>query len=140
VQTLAPRSTLARVSTDAGGHWSASVVADRNLVLRALHAPAPAVTSDVVEIGVAPVLTLKLVSSYPPRVVGTVMPFKAKVVIDVYRDLGRRTLISSKTVRVHRGRFSFRPQIGVGIYTVIARTAPDSRTVAGASAPLQITH
>ena len=38
------------------------------------------------------------------------------------------------------GRFSFRPKIGVGVYTVIARTAADARTVAGASAPLQITH
>ena len=140
VQTLAPRGTLARVTTDAAGHWSASVVADRNLVLRALHAPAPAVTSDVVEIGVAPVLTLTLVSSYPPRVTGTVTPAKARVTIDVYRDVLRRTRISSTTVRVHRGRFSFRPKIGVGVYTVIARTAADSRTVAGASAPLRIIH
>jgi len=62
-------------------------------------------------------------------------------VLDVYRDLGRRQRISSTTVRVQSGgRFSFRPRIGVGIYTVIARTAADARTVAGASAPLQITH
>jgi hypothetical protein len=141
VQTLAPRGTLARVTTDAAGRWSASVVADRTLLVRALHAVRPAVVSDVVEIGVRPVITLKLVSSYPPRVTGTVTPFEAKVVLDVYRDLGRRQRISSTTVRVQSGgRFSFRPRIGVGIYTVIARTAADARTVAGASAPLQITH
>jgi hypothetical protein len=140
VQTLAPRSTLARVTTDADGHWSASVVAEHNLLVRALHEERPAVTSDVVDLGVAPVLTLKLVSSYPPRVTGTVTPSKAKVTVDVYRDVLRRTLISSTTVRVHGGRFSLRPRIGVGVYTVIARTAADSRTAAGASAPLQITH
>jgi hypothetical protein len=140
VQAVAGRRTLARVTTDASGRWSASVVAEGNVVLRALHAARPAVVSDVVDLGVAPVLTLTLASSYPPRVTGTVTPPKAKVVIDVYRDVLRRTRISSTTVRVHRGRFSFRPKIGVGVYTVIARTVPDSRTVAGASAPLQITH
>jgi hypothetical protein len=140
VQAVAGRRALARVTTDASGQWSASVEAERNLALRAIHAARPAVVSDVADIGVAPVLTLRLVSSYPPRVSGTVTPAKAKVTIDVYRDVLRRTRISSTTVRVHRGRFSFRPKIGVGVYTVIARTVPDSRTVAGASAPLQITH
>ncbi len=140
VQAVTGRRTLARVLTDTNGVWSADVVAERNLVVRALHAPAPAVVSDVVEIDVAPVITLALASSYPPRVTGTVNPAKAKVTIDVYRDVLRRTQISSTAVRVHRGRFSFRPKIGVGVYTVIARTAADARTVAGASAPLQITH
>ncbi len=140
VQALAPRRTLARVSTDGAGRWSAPVIAERTVLIQAVHADAPAVVSDVVEIGVAPVITLTLVSSYPPRVTGTVKPFTAKVVVDVYRNLGRR-LISSTTVRVHRGgRFSLRPTIGVGSYTVIARTAANARTVAGASAPLQITH
>jgi N-acetylmuramoyl-L-alanine amidase len=140
VQAVAGRRTLARVTTDASGRWSASVVTERNLLVRALHALAPAVVSEVVEIGVAPVLTLTLASSFPPRVTGTVTPAKAKVTIDVYRDVLRRTRISSTTVRVHRGRFSFRPKIGAGVYTVIARTAADARTVAGASAPLQIRH
>jgi hypothetical protein len=140
VQAVAGRRSLARVTTDAAGRWSASVVAERNVVLRALHATRPAVVSGVAEIGVAPVITLTLASSYPPRVTGMVNPAKAKVTIDVYRDVLRRKRISSTTVRVHRGRFSFRPQIGAGVYTVIARTAADRRTVAGASAPLQITH
>jgi hypothetical protein len=140
VQAVAGRRSLARVTTDAAGRWSVPVVAERNSVLRALHATRPAVVSDVVEIGVAPVITLALASSYPPRITGTVSPAKAKVTIDVYRDVLRRTRISSTTVRVHGGRFSFRPKIGAGVYTVIARTAADARTVAGASAPLQITH
>jgi hypothetical protein len=140
VQAVAGRRTLARVTTDASGRWSASVVAERNVVLRALHAARPAVVSDVVDIGVAPVITLTLASSYPARVTGTVTPAKAKVIIDVYRDTLRRGRISSTTVRVHRARFSFRPKIGAGVYTVIARTVPDSQTAAGASAPLQITH
>jgi hypothetical protein len=140
VQTLAPRRTIARVTTDAAGRWSAAVLAERNLVVRALQAVAPAVTSEVVQIGVRPVITLTLVSSYPPRVTGTVKPSKAKVVIDVYQDLGRRRRISSTTVRVQSGgRFTLRPKIGVGIYTVIARTAADARTVAGVSARLRIT-
>jgi hypothetical protein len=139
VQTLAPRRTLARVTTDGDGRWSAPVVAGRTVLVGALHAVAPAVVSDVVAIGVAPVITLTLASTYPPRVTGTVKPAKAKVTVDVYRDVLGRTRISSTTVRVHRGRFSFRPDIGVGIYTVIARTAADARTVAGASAPLRIT-
>jgi hypothetical protein len=140
VQAVAGRRTLARVTTDAAGRWSVPVVAERNAVLRALHATRPAVVSDVVEIGVAPVITLTLASSYPPRVTGTVTPAKATVTIDVYRDVLRRTRISTTTVRVHRGRFSFRPKLGVGVYTVIARTAADARTLAGASTPLQITH
>ena len=140
VQAVAGRRTLARVNTDTSGGWSADVVAERNLAVRALHAPAPAAVSDVVEIGVAPVITLTLASSYPPHVTGTVTPAKAKVTIDVYRDALRRTRISSTTVKAHRGRFSFRPKIGAGAYTVIARTAADAGTVAGASAPLQITH
>lgn len=139
VQAVAGRRTLARVTTDASGRWGAAVVAERNVVLRALHAGRPAVVSDVLDLGVAPVLTLRLASSYPARVTGTVTPAKAKVIIDVYRDVLRRTRISSTTLRAHRGRFSFRPKLGVGVYTVIARTVPDSRTVAGASAPLQIT-
>jgi hypothetical protein len=69
-----------------------------------------------------------------------VSPAKAKVTVDVYRDVLRRTLISSTTLRVHRGRFTFRPRLGVGVYSVIARTAADELTMAGASAPLQITH
>jgi hypothetical protein len=140
VQAVAGRRTLARVITDTSGSWSADVVAERNLLVRALHEVAPAVTSAVVEIGVTPVITLTLASAYPPRVTGTVNPAKRKVTIDVYRDVRRRKRISSTTVRVHRGRFTFQPQIGVGVYTVIARTAADARTVAGASAPLQITH
>ena len=40
VQAVAGRRTLARVITDADGRWSAAVVAERNLVVRALHAPA----------------------------------------------------------------------------------------------------
>jgi hypothetical protein len=115
-------------------------MAERNSLIRALHATRAAVVSDVVEIGVAPVITLTLASSYPPRVTGTVTPAKAKVTVDVYRDVLRRKRVSSTTVRVRGGRFSFRPKIGVGVYTVIARTAADARTVAGASAPLQITH
>jgi hypothetical protein len=140
VQAVVGRRTLARVTTDASGRWSASVMAERNVLLRALHAARPAVVSDVVDIGVAPVITLTLASSYPARVTGTVTPAKAKVIIDVYRDVLGRKRISSTTVRVRRGRFSFRPKIGVGVFTVIARTVPDSRTVGGASAPLQIRH
>jgi N-acetylmuramoyl-L-alanine amidase-like protein len=140
VQAVVGRRTLARVTTDAAGRWSVPVMAERNSLIRALHATRAAVVSDVVEIGVAPVITLTLASSYPPRVTGTVTPAKAKVTVDVYRDVLRRKRVSSTTVRVRGGRFSFRPKIGVGVYTVIARTAADARTVAGASAPLQITH
>jgi N-acetylmuramoyl-L-alanine amidase len=138
LQALAPRRVLARATTDGDGRWNASVVAERSLVLRAVSAAAPAIVSDVAEIGVAPALTLTLVSTYPPRISGTVRPAKPTVTIDVYRDLGRRTRISSTTVRVHHGRFRFSPTLGVGLFTVIARTAADARTAAGASAPLQI--
>jgi hypothetical protein len=141
VQTLAPRRTLATAITDADGRWSAAVLAERNLVVRALHLAAPAVASEVVSIGVRPVITLTLVSSFPARVTGTVTPAKATVTIDVYSDLLGRRRVSSTPVRVHSGgRFTFRPKIGAGVYTVIARTTADTSTVAGASAPLQITH
>jgi hypothetical protein len=137
VQAVAGRRTLARVITDANGVWSASVVADRTVLVRALHDVAPAVISAVVEIGVAPVITLELAPGAPLRVRGTIQPPKAHILLDLYRGHAR---LSSRPVRVRRGTFSARVRLpGHGTFTIVARTRDDSRTVAGASPPLTIT-
>ena len=64
------------------------------LVLRALHPVSPAAASNVIGVGVTPVLTLTLVSQPPVRLAGTVLPPKRLVTLDTYRvvDGGRRLI------------------------------------------------
>ncbi|MGO9883855.1 MAG: N-acetylmuramoyl-L-alanine amidase [Solirubrobacteraceae bacterium] len=144
IQSLANNhaTTIATATTAADGTWRASVVVQRNAVLRALHAEQPASASNVVYVGVAPVITLALSSSSPVRVSGTVNPASRRhVLLDVYRlRNGRRHLIHSKRLPVVGGRFSARALIGVpsGTYVLIARTIPGGGFVPGASPPLHV--
>ena len=106
-------TTIATVTTDAGGRFTLSLPVTQTINLRALYQLTPAAVSDVVTVGVAPVLTLALVSSSPARVGGTVTPAKPRVTIDTYRvSGGRRHLLASHRVSVHQGRFSARVPLG----------------------------
>ena len=135
--------TFATVTTAGDGSWSATLAPERTVLVRALHRAAPAVISDLVQIGVAPVVALSLVSALPLRVAGTIAPAKRSVTLDVYRLSGpHRRLVLSRRVAVHRGRFGARLSLGRrsrGRYVVVARAAADAATVAGASAPVAVT-
>ena len=144
IQSLANdrATTIAAASVAPDGSWSATVPVDRSLILRALHADQPAAASNVVYVGVAPVITLALTSTAPVRVSGTVNPASRRhVLLDVYRlRNGRRHLIHSKRLPVVGGQFSARALIGVpsGTYVLVARTIPGGGFEAGASAPLHV--
>ena len=142
LQQIAPESehTIATATTDAGGNWGVTLTPTANVLVRALHRPAPAAVSDVAAIEVAPALTLTLDSSAPLQVSGTVSPHRASVTVDLYRvSGGRRHLIKSKRAAAGAGTFgaSFnapRP----GRYVLVARTTAGARNVAGASPPVAL--
>jgi 5-hydroxyisourate hydrolase-like protein (transthyretin family) len=143
LQQIAPESerTIATATTDAGGNWSVTLTPTANVLVRALHRPAPAAVSDVAAIEVAPALTLTLDSSAPLQVSGTVSPHRASVTVDLYRlSGGRRHLIRSKQVAAGAGTFqaSFNAR-RTGRYVLVARTTAGARNVAGASPPVALT-
>jgi hypothetical protein len=133
--------TVATVTTGADGAWAVTLPFARSGVLRALHATAPAAVSDLVVVGVKPVLTLALVSSSPVQVTGTVQPAKP-VTVDVYKLVkGRRKLVSSRRVRAAGGTFTARPSFGKrprGQYVIVARAAADAISLAAPSAAVTV--
>jgi hypothetical protein len=136
-------TTFATVTTAADGTWSTTLTSATTAIVRALHPVAPAAVSDLVEIGVAPVISLTLVSSEPLRLAGTIAPSKRSVTLGVYKLSGpHRHLALSRRVAVHRGTFSARLSLGRrarGRYEVVARSGADTATVSGASAPVTVT-
>jgi hypothetical protein len=138
----AAETTLATATTDLTGAWSVALPMARGAVIRALHRAAPAAVSELLAVSVAPVLTLVLTSSSPPRVSGTIAPAKGTVNVDTYElmDRGRRRLLASQRVRVRRGRFSARvPDIGSARrLAVVARTAEGGGTLAGQSPTVNV--
>ncbi len=135
-------TTLAELSTDSGGRFAYTVQSTVNVALQALHRPAPAAISDLVQIGVAPQVELAIVSLSPLRVTGQVSPAKRRVVIDVYALKGRhhRRLVGHKRVHVSGGRFAATLRLpGPGRHELVARTQADRSNAAGASKPLVVT-
>ncbi len=132
--------TIATTTTAADGSWSAAVGPPANLLLRALHRPAPATVSNVAFLGVRPTVTLNVDSVSPLRVSGTVVPFKRAVTIDLYAFVnGRRRLVASNRVAVKQGRFAARIRSRRhGPSLLVARAAPDAHTVAGASPAVRV--
>ncbi len=135
-------TTFATVATGADGSWTATLTPARSVVVRALHAEAPAVVSDVVYVGVTPVITLDLVSRSPLRVAGTIQPGRRSVTLDAYRLQGpHRRLVLSRRVAVHRGRFRARLSLGRrarGRHEIVARSPADAVSAAGASPPVVV--
>jgi hypothetical protein len=130
-------TTLATVSTDATGAFTATLPFAQSAVLRALHASTPASVSNLLVIGVTPVLTLALASPAPMRVSGTVQPAKP-VTVSVYKLVrGRRKLVSSRRLKAATGSFNARVSLGRkarGTYVIVARVAADAVSL-GAVAP-----
>src|SRR5580704_4285451 len=133
--------TIATLTTDANGAWSYTTASEQNVLLRALHEPAPAAVSDVVAIDVAPTVTLTLESQAPLVVSGTVSPAVHPVTLVLYKVVhGRRRLVASKRVAAAGGQFHARLKTnGAGRYVVIAQTPATAQYVAAASAPLTVT-
>jgi hypothetical protein len=133
-------TTIATATTDGSGDWTVAVTPMQNVMLRALHRPAPAVVSDLAAVSVVPVLTLNFDSPAPLHVSGTVSPAGPRVTIDLYRVVGgRRHLVAAKHVPAVGGRFAAgfgarRP----GRYVLVARTAASERFGAGASPPVVV--
>jgi N-acetylmuramoyl-L-alanine amidase len=138
---LGAATTVATPVTAADGTWSATLAPVENTLVRALHRPAPATISDVALLAVEPAITLQVDSVSPLRVSGTVSPPKRFVEVDLYAlGHGHRRRVTGKRLAVRHGRFS--GQIRTrrhGRSLVIARTAADAATVAGASAPVDVT-
>jgi N-acetylmuramoyl-L-alanine amidase len=141
-QIGAPHSeqTIATATTDAGGDWSVTLAPTGNTLVRALHRPAPAAVSDVVAIGVAPVLTLTLEQQAPLVVSGTVSPAVHPVTIVLYKVVhGRRRVVASRRLPAVGGQFHARLKTkGPGRYVVIAQTPASARYAAAASVPLEL--
>jgi N-acetylmuramoyl-L-alanine amidase len=133
--------TIATVTTDAGGSWTFTFTPAADVLLRALHRPAPAAVSDVVAIAVAPVVTLTLQQQAPLVVSGTVSPAVHPVTVVLYKIVhGRRRLVASKRVAAAGGQFHARLKTsGPGRYVAIAETPASARYSAASSAPLALT-
>jgi hypothetical protein len=134
-------TTVASAVTAADGTWTATLAPVQNTLVRALHRAAPATVSDVALLAVEPAITLQVDSVAPLTVSGTVSPAKRFVTVDLYALAnGHRRRVAGKRLAVSHGRFS--GQIRTrrhGRSLLIARTAADAATVAGASAPVDVT-
>jgi hypothetical protein len=140
--TRGAEQTIATPTTAPDGSWSATFTPAGNVLIRALHRPAPAAASNVVALAVAPALTLALVGPAPPvEVTGTVSPPLPNVTLDLYRVVGgRRHLMRAKRVPAGDGEFAARFRPGrPGRYVVIARTVASGRFIAGASPAVGLT-
>jgi hypothetical protein len=134
-------TTIATATTDGSGDWTVGLTAAQNVMLRALHRPAPAAVSDLAALSVAPAVTLTLDSAAPLQVSGTVSPAGPRVTIDLYRVVGRRRhLVASRHLPAAGGSFA----VGLGTrrpgnYVLIASTPANARYAAGASPPVALT-
>jgi hypothetical protein len=135
-------TTLATVTTGADGAFTATVPFAQSAVLRALHASHPASVSNLVVIGVTPVLTLTLASTAPVRVSGTVQPAKP-VTVSVYKLIrGRRTFVSSRRLKAAGGSFSAQLSLGRksrGTYVIVARVAADAVSLGAVTPAVRVT-
>ena len=134
-------TTVATATAAADGSWSATLAPVENTLVRALHRPTPATVSDVALLAVAPIITLQVDSTSPLTVSGTVSPRKRFVEVDLYALAnGHRRRVTGKRLAVNHGRFSgpIRTRRH-GRSLLIARTAADAASVAGVSAPVDVT-
>jgi N-acetylmuramoyl-L-alanine amidase len=139
LRTTVGEDTLATATTAADGSFTAQLALERSTLVRSLHRPAPATTSPLVEVFVAPAVTLTLTPGAPVAVAGTVRPGKPAVTIDAYRVGRGRKPVLSKHVAVTRGAFATTLRLGKGRYWVRARTLADDSNVAGESPRLAVT-
>jgi hypothetical protein len=129
-----PETTLTTVHTRADGLWVALLKPHSNLLLRALHADAPAAASSLIAVGVKPELSLAVApTAGAVRVSGTVTPAKDRIVLEVRSAVGAQRLVQRKTVEAENGIFSATITPAPGRYWVTASTQADVANVAGES-------
>ena len=128
-------ASVARAVTHPDGLWVAVLSPRTNLLVRALHAEAPAAASALLVIGVVPVLSLTLSSAdrAAVAVTGTVTPPKPHVVLEAIEAGGKQRVVLRKTVEAARGQFRGTLRLKPGRYWITARTQADASNLAGAS-------
>jgi N-acetylmuramoyl-L-alanine amidase-like protein len=128
-------ASVAKAVTHPNGLWVALLSPRTNLLLRALHAEAPAAASALLAIGVAPVLELTLSSEGRTEVAvtGKVTPPKRDVVLEAMDARGKQGIVLRKTVDAAAGRFRGTLRLKPGRYWITARTQADASNLAGAS-------
>ncbi|HEX3976461.1 MAG TPA: N-acetylmuramoyl-L-alanine amidase, partial [Solirubrobacteraceae bacterium] len=135
-------TTLATVTTGPDGAFTATLPFAQSAVLRALHGLSPASVSNLVVVGVTPVLTLALASSAPLRVSGTVQPAKP-VTVTVYQLVrGRRKLVSTRRLKAAGGTFNAAVSLGRkprGTYVIVARVGADAISLGAATPAVRLT-
>jgi hypothetical protein len=125
---------LTRAVTRADGLWVALLKPHSNLLLRALHADAPAAASSLIALGVKPELSLALTpTSGGVRVSGTVTPAKEQIQLEVRSAAGAQRVVQRTTVEADDGNFATTMRPAPGRYWVTARTEADVANVAGES-------
>ena len=134
-RTTTLEAPVARAVTHPDGLWVALLSPRRNLLVRALHAEAPAAASALVAIGVTPVLALTLSSADRTgvAVTGTVTPPKPHVVLEAMDAGGKQRVVARETVVAAAGRFRGTLRLKPGRYWITARTDADAANLAGAS-------
>ena len=142
LQNVTPSGTtqLARAPSAADGAFATTVTLAHNANLRALHRSAPASASEIIAVQIAPALELRLESTSPLRVSGTVLPATRSVEIDVYALTGRhRRLLTRTHAGVRRGQFTAKLAVRrPGRYAVRAVTNADANNARGASSELRV--
>lgn len=134
-------TTLASITVDAAGAFTTTLPFAQSAVLRAVHGSRPASVSNLVVVGVTPVLTLALASTAPVRVSGTIQPAKP-VTVSVYKLVrGRRKLVSSRRLRAAGGTFNAQVSLGRrprGTYVIVARVAADSVSLSAVAPAVRV--
>jgi hypothetical protein len=132
-------SHVATARTDRGGVWAATLAPRTNMLLRALHAQAPAAVSALIAIGVAPQLTLRVRrASGAIHVDGTVSPPKPHVELIAASPSGRHKVLTHRLVAVDDGSFSAQLALAPGHYAISAQTPADNANIAGESRTIHL--
>ena len=135
-------TTLASVTTEADGSFSAAVPLTRYTLLRAVHRPAPAAVSTLLGVTVAPAITVRVESTAPLRVAGTINPPTKTATIELFavQSDGQWKLLHRKGVRVEHGAFTATLATpGAGEYGLAVHTPANAASAPGVSAPVVVT-
>ncbi len=127
-------ANLATAVTRAGGLWAAALKPQANLLVRALHADAPAAVSALIAVGVKPEITLALTrTDGGVAVSGTVSPAKPRIVLKIQSVTGAQRVVEHRTVEPKHGAFETMIRLSGGRYWVTAQTVADATNLAGSS-------
>ena len=137
--------TLLTTTTGADGSFFVTLKPSENLLVRAVHAQAPAAVSPLVVVGVAPIVGLAPLDLSPSSgtetevtVVGSVSPAKPHVQVVIAQATGKHKVVAHRSLAASHGTFSHVFKLGRGRYWVSATTPADSHNTAGNSGKLPL--